>query len=397
MAAFASHLRPRIVPRRPEISIGILVAGGLVYGALCIPAIGRRGFPPIDPLWMAMPYLWIGPLALSALFDGPWSRSRCRHLLAYALFTAFVDAGTWEECSPRHMDPVFMGALTLVPFGPLHIVVAALVELFLQSVLRIWRVFDPDTNVTPGLPRLSLAEWLVGYTVLTVTVGFPFAFRSYTWFDERVRGRSSAEEDWKNHVSGWFGGLPSFHHNGQYRQTQRYDSATGFRSLYDLRGHDHFWEAYNRRTTELLHQHGNPAWSMKQHLVPVQALITRLNSSDGIKIDSMPCEVTPSIVVFLTGTIERWGAIMNVDARGGGSVLSNTGNPPQGISFFGGAGAAPLAIATAKIGLLTAGHGPDSAFIDYDAADPDVVYVRYGTNWIGLFHRDGYLLQAVEK
>ncbi len=58
------HIRPR-----PALAAAILLGGVILYYNLCIPAIHRRGYPLLDPYWMAMPWCWYFPIVLSAAFD----------------------------------------------------------------------------------------------------------------------------------------------------------------------------------------------------------------------------------------------------------------------------------------------------------------------------------------
>lgn len=48
-----------LTPRRTDVACAILLVGGIVYSLLCLPAIGRRGYPPIDPIWLGVTHLWI--------------------------------------------------------------------------------------------------------------------------------------------------------------------------------------------------------------------------------------------------------------------------------------------------------------------------------------------------
>jgi len=56
---------PAVTPVSPSAETGhqglvssvILGIGGIVYGILCAPAIGQRGFPPIDPVWTGVTFL----------------------------------------------------------------------------------------------------------------------------------------------------------------------------------------------------------------------------------------------------------------------------------------------------------------------------------------------------
>ncbi len=187
------------VPRRQGISLSVLTVGGMAYAVLCLPAIGRRGFPPIDHVWMGMTYLWIGPLTLSTLLDGGSVWSRRTALIAYALFTGFIGAATVGFMVPRHVD--FFGTLlmTLTFVGPCHVVITFLIEWLMQWLLGFWRSFGPAESATHWLPRLSLVEFLIGYSIIAATIGFPFSYRHWIMASDLAWGRERADKDWANH------------------------------------------------------------------------------------------------------------------------------------------------------------------------------------------------------
>src|SRR6187200_62195 len=93
-----------VVPRREPVSIIILVIGSVVYALLCGPAIVQRGFPPIDPVWTGMTFLWVIPLMISCWFDTYAFESRRIHLCVYAIGTAFINACTVVTIVPKHVD-----------------------------------------------------------------------------------------------------------------------------------------------------------------------------------------------------------------------------------------------------------------------------------------------------
>ena len=67
----ADESREMVPSKTPEQakSTFVYVVGGLLYAVLCGPAIGRRGFPPIDPALMALTFLWIVPIFLATILD----------------------------------------------------------------------------------------------------------------------------------------------------------------------------------------------------------------------------------------------------------------------------------------------------------------------------------------
>jgi hypothetical protein len=370
----------------------ILTIGGLAYAILCVPAIERRGYPPIDHVWMAMTYLWIAPLALSTLFDGGASPSRRWHLIAYAVLTGFVDAATEGVIVPRYVT--FLGTLLMTVFlyGPAHIVVTFAIEWCLQRLLGLWRSFSPLETTNRWTPRLSLIECLIGYSIVGMTIGFPFAYRGWVVADHQGRGRQLADDDWSKqrarHFSPFFDDSEPSMANG-VRVTYDVDRTTGFCLIKHGRSNDDMRNAYNDRIAELVREHGIPSWTMKPHLISPEALAELLNSSDCTEITSLPFEVTPSIVVFKTGTISKWGSTMTFN--GTGSQITSSGSSPGGL-YFDGSG---LAIATQADGLRAVGSGSHPIFLIRH--DDDTICIRYGANWIGLFHRDGRLLEYAAR
>ena len=89
-------------PGGSTVSLGILMASVPFYVFLCLPAIRRRGFPEIDPFWLAMPWLWVVPIILSAPF-GARTKLRKWSLIFYVLITAFIFAGTFVAFVPHHV------------------------------------------------------------------------------------------------------------------------------------------------------------------------------------------------------------------------------------------------------------------------------------------------------
>ncbi|MBL9125325.1 MAG: hypothetical protein JNG90_16930 [Planctomycetaceae bacterium] len=376
------------VPRRPLLSSGILLVGALAYAALCVPAIRRRGYPPIDHFWMAMPYLWVGPLVLSALFDR--GASRRRWLIAYSLFTGFVDAATTQHMVPRHVTLVGTLFETLLLFGPLHLLVTFVVEVAFQAVFKNWRSFGPATANVEWRPRLSLFEFLVAIFLISLMAAFPATYRQWMVTREHTRGREIANRDWAQHNAIYYSDSvydPIYLPDGTHVEYE-YDRETGLRSGFP-RPPRELRNAYRERINELLGEQGIPKWSVKALLLSPEELAARLNDPAGMEITSLPYEVTPSIVVFRSGTLSKWGSTMTVGGTSSGITSSGTG--PAAISSRGNG----LSIAMERDGLLGVGSGQHPIYV-LDAG-PETVLIRHGTNWIGLFHRDGRLLQSASR
>ena len=107
-----------------------------------------------------------------------------------------MDAATVEIVVPRRVD--FLGTLvmTVVFFGPCHVIVAFLIEWVMQRLMGSWRSFGPPESATRWLPQLSLIEWLIGYYIIAATIGFPFAYRHRAKVSDRSHGQQRADNDW---------------------------------------------------------------------------------------------------------------------------------------------------------------------------------------------------------
>lgn len=106
-------LRPR-----PYVSAGILLAGVVALWFSCQRAIYARGYPPIDPFWQAMPWLWVFPLLVSAIYDRDRKR-RFWQLLCYSVAVGFVLGGALGPgLVPRRVSvwDMLWGAAFMSPF-----------------------------------------------------------------------------------------------------------------------------------------------------------------------------------------------------------------------------------------------------------------------------------------
>lgn len=127
------------------IAPAILAVGAFAYGILCLPLIGQRGYPPLDPVWDGVGWLWIGPVPLSALFAHPGRPPRRRHLLAYSLVTGLIASATTVGMIPKRLDPFEM--LIQTPFFAGFIFLGAwLTDEAFRPIARRIRVFIPEEN-----------------------------------------------------------------------------------------------------------------------------------------------------------------------------------------------------------------------------------------------------------
>jgi hypothetical protein len=178
------------------LSGAILTASIPIYVCVCRPAIIRRGYPEIDPFWLAMPWLWIVPIILSGLF-GHNSPSRKRSIIVYTFVSSFFFCGTLIFSVPRSSSFVGMILLTLLFLGPLNLVVAFIVEKASQFAFRFIGLHGdakPNTHV-----KMFLAVVILG-----VAVAFPFASRAIVFHTARVQAQADAERDWAKGEAIWY-------------------------------------------------------------------------------------------------------------------------------------------------------------------------------------------------
>jgi hypothetical protein len=177
------------------LSGAILTASVPIYVCLCWPAIKRRGFPEIDPFWLAMPWLWIVPIVLSGLFDN--ASSRKRSVITYTLASSFFFSATAGFSVPRGMSFNEILLLTLLFFGPINLAIAFVVEKASQRLFRLLHIHENPSSLT--CPRNFLAVVVLGFAL-----AFPFACRTIEFRTARAEGRAKAEQDWANGEAVWY-------------------------------------------------------------------------------------------------------------------------------------------------------------------------------------------------
>ncbi len=341
--------------------------GGVFYAFLCGPAIGRRGYPPIDPAWMAVTFLWVVPVLLSATIDTRPFRQRLHDLAIYCVATAFIDAATFGGTVPRHVT--FLGTLidTVILFGPLHLVVGTILDGFVQLIRSMARF---AAYTLPPTVR-SATPWLAFAALLALAGAFPFVFRAYSFAELAHRGRTQAEKDWNDQCAQvYVDWSDPFKYAGDSTLINEYDRTTGLKKSHRHR-ETQYVEAYNERIAELLREHGIPDWSMKDHLVDASDLIGMLDSAEMDPIEQFPYEINENIILFRRGTISRWGGTMSSSDDG-------------------------LSIGT-KASLVGVGNDKKPVSIGRLVKYPDVVFIRNGDDWVGAFHESGRELSSATR
>ena len=341
-----------------------------MYAVLCTPAIGRRGYPPIDPAWMGVTFLWVSPVLLAATVDLMPFAKRYKALAMYCIATAFFDAGTMGGIVPRNVSLLGTIVLTVVMYGPLHLVVGFVVDGMIQAIRAAVRFVAPTM---PG--RVANAtRWTVFGALLLLTCAFPFAFRADAFADLQQRGRSHAEQDWRSRRADIYVGdfnTRAYQQVERTMLTHNYDRATGL-EIRPQHGRSQYEDAYNRRIRELLNQHGVPEWSMKDHIVSDDDLINMLDSEEMNEIGVFPYDVNANITLMRRGPVTRWG-VTSSKSRDDLSVLTR---------HHGSAGGG-LDVAPVHVGQLS--------------KYPEVVFVRNGRSWIGAFHDSGRFLSSADR
>ncbi|GMU22985.1 MAG: hypothetical protein AMXMBFR13_30690 [Phycisphaerae bacterium] len=104
-----------------------------------MPLYGRRGFPELPPFWLAMIWLWVPPVFISAVFD-KWGRRRLTQLAGYALVAGFVVS--WGVLFVRPSNKSLGEALVETTFyAPVLMVGILGVEAVSRWLLRFVRRF----------------------------------------------------------------------------------------------------------------------------------------------------------------------------------------------------------------------------------------------------------------
>jgi hypothetical protein len=351
---------PASVARRPDLSALTLTIGAGAYALLCVPAIAQRGYPPIDPVWLAVTYLWIAPIWLSAWFDSWAFRPRRSQLMAFAFATGYFDSGTYVVVVPYSADPLAM-LLGMVFFsGPIHVVAGFAAEALIQLILRPWRkLHEPAAEErAAAFPKLPLSAWLVGFLTVCAAITFVVAYRELAIRQARGRGVAAANHAWDR------GEAVIFRDEDHYKDdhavfhgvyvTYHVDPNTGIVVRYHAPDNG-FQEAYNARIAELIELHGLPSWSLKQKIPSPEALAAMFDASDFTEVVSFPHRLTADITI----------------ARRGGTPSASGGS---------------LGIDTPHIGMT--GVGGDATPVCVKRQD-DLAIVRVGSKTVEVFHRDG--------
>jgi hypothetical protein len=253
-------------------------------------------------------------------------------------------------------------ALTIF-FGPFHLLVTAIVEGALQALLSRSRTLVEATEGSAAPIQLPVLAWTVGYSVICLGIGFPFAYRGFVQAGQRQSAERRASAEW---AAGKAAVYRSWDQDdcvyvGTDWVSYEFDRETG---LELRRGIHAGWESYNRRIQELLAIHGPPPTSVKPYLMEPQELADLLDSKELVRTTSLPFQVTPTL------RVSQSGEFLNLEV---------VRDPPKSVR------------------QMSVGQGPSPVYVGQVGSAKEVAAVRYGNHWVGIFHPDGRLIASASR
>lgn len=181
------------------------------------------------------------------------------------------------------------------------------------------------------------------------------------------RAASLAITDWNNRESVIYGS--DSYNNGGLKFKYEFDRQSGLR-FRNSSVSQVFANAYNRQVQRLLADNGIPSWSMKTLLVSEKDLAIVLNANTLSQVVSFPYDVNQAITVFRKGRVTRRGIT--------GESLSDGLHVLAGHSLIGVDESKEIYVGTLPF-------------------YPNVVFVRSGTIWLGVFSDGGELLCSCSR
>jgi hypothetical protein len=332
----------------------------VLYAFLCHDAINQRGYPPLEAHWQGMTLVWLVGVPFSGLFES-FTRRRVYCLIAYALATGFVDAASWPMMVPNRFDPFYCAVATVIFYGPIHLVITAILEGATRAL---------DWWARPRSRRLSrLGRPVAAALLLLAAALLPSAYATYDRHSMDVGGRSRASIDWAGHQAviyrkDW----PADESIGDIRIEIHVDRATGL--LLHSNFHHGFENSYNQEIARLLAQRGVPPWG-EPAIPAAEQLVKMLDATGFTAVTTFPATITPNIILMRGGTLNKWGGTMS-------------------------SGSTDLTVATPN-GLFGVGGNSGSAFTYQNPAFPNVIFVREGQGELAVFDSRGEMLATVSK
>lgn len=357
------RLMARPETRRPELATAILVVGAIVHALLCGPAIGCRGYPPIDPIWYGATFTWPNPVLISAYFDSMRFGVRRNQLILYALVTAFFMAGTMVMVVPRQMGPGEMLFGTIF-FGPIHLLITFVLEFIAQMLYSMGRRLI-DRNGQNATFTFSLFSLFALFVWIGLILGIPFGYQSFVNSSVNHSAIRRAEDDWKTNALIYRD--YEFDEIGDCTVQYEFDPETGLEFKHRMADLG-FADKYNARIDELIRLHGIPKYSIKSIVPNPDDLVRLLDSTEMDPVEAFPIDLTVNIHLMRRGTLTRWGG---TSASGSDS----------------------LSIVTPH-GLLGVGDG---VLPVHSRITDKIIYIRNGPDWVGAFLPDGRMVMSASR
>ena len=350
--------------RRPIIASGILVAGAISHALLCGPAIGCRGYPPIAPIWYGVTFIWPVAVLASAYFDSTRFGNRQKQLIIYSLITAFFMAGTIVTIVPRSMGPAEM-LLNTIFFGPIHLLITFTVEFASQFIYSSGRNLVAN-RIDGAKTNFSLFSFFAMIGWIALILGIPLGYQSSIKSSVKNNAIERANLDWKTNAVVYRDN--EIEQIGDVAIHYDFDPETGLEYQQHRRWDLGFANRYNARINQLIELHGLPQYSIKHVLPNPHEVAQLLDAIDLDVVDSFPLDLSENIHLMRRGFLSRWGRVA-------------TNNSDS------------LSIVTSHMQMST---GHKVLPVHYKITD-DVIYIRNGPNWVGVFLHDGRMIMAASR
>ena len=349
--------------RRPQVASWILVVGAIIHALLCGPAIDCRGYPPIPPIWYGVTFIWPVAVLISAYFDSTWFGTRRDQLIIYSLVTAFFTAGTLVIVVPRQVGLSQMLACTLF-IGPLHLLVTFVTEYASQFIYAFGRELVENRD-GPSRSSFSLFSFLALIGWIALILGIPTGYQALAESSLNNDAIQHADSAWETDAF-IFGEFP-YESIGDVNVEYYFDARTGLEYRHQFLDGEYV-DRYNARIRQLVELRGIPHYSIKDAIPDPNDVALLLDANDLVAVENLPMDVTENIHLMCRGYLTRWG-----------KTIVNSG--------------APLSIVTPH---TQTGRRGSVQSVHYKITE-HVVYVRTGSNWVGVYLHDGRMIMSASR
>jgi len=219
----------------PSTAQTILILGALVHFLACRPLYGRRGYPEVDPFWLAMVWLWVPAVFISAAFV-PFNRCRIRDLLLYSFPTAFAVSWSTLGAVPSYKTAI-QAFQELIAYWPVTSAGICIVEagsrVFWIGVRRFVKVdlvcdkcgyclfglTQPrcpecgtafDLRLLEPIPKIAVTRPYLRFTVylpmiaLILAGAYPFYYQHRSYRRCYEFGQTRARAEWQVGTAVWY-------------------------------------------------------------------------------------------------------------------------------------------------------------------------------------------------